>query len=278
MIPREHLAMWLGVSEGRVSQMMRSLVDTWDLVERRGKRGGSRYTLSAEGIRYVTHKDRAQLPTTQGIWSTTLTTDKEGLRRHIGHRIETWAGQTKHADGITWFLSKLEAETRADPDSELWWTVPTARSDRAYNWGESAIAPDAVGHLIAGGLHVPFYLDHELRARHPRGVLARLRPYERYYYSTEHKDDQPPFPVTLFVVDTEDVEETYVSTAAHMTRMSLPILVSCIPVLSTTGMLRKSWHPLWHPESPRLALSELRAYQWDSLYQRMRHRPVGRNR
>ena len=67
MIPREHLALWLGVSEGRVSQMMRSLVDTWGLIERRGKRGDARYTLSAEGIRYVTHRDRAQLPTTQGI-------------------------------------------------------------------------------------------------------------------------------------------------------------------------------------------------------------------
>ena len=40
MIPREHLATWLGVSEGRVSQMMRNLVDTWGLVERRGKRAG----------------------------------------------------------------------------------------------------------------------------------------------------------------------------------------------------------------------------------------------
>ena len=29
MIPREHLALWLGVSEGRLSQMMRSLVDAW---------------------------------------------------------------------------------------------------------------------------------------------------------------------------------------------------------------------------------------------------------
>ena len=275
MIPREHLAPWLGVSEGRVSQMMRSLVNTWGLIERRGKRGDTRYTLSAEGIRYATHRDRAQLPTTRGIWSTELTTDKQDHRRYVGHRIETWGRQTKHADGITWFLSKLEAETRADPDSELRWTVPTARSDRAYNWGESAIAPDAVGHLIAGGLHVPFYLEHELRARHPRGVIARLRPYERNYYSTEHEDDQPPFPVTLFVVDTEEVEDTYVSTASRMTRMSLPILVSCIPVLSNTGILGKSWRPLWQPESPRLALSELRAYQWDSLYQRMRHRPVG---
>ena len=167
MIPREHLALWLGVSEGRVSQMMRSLVNTWGLVEQRGKRGDTRYTLSAEGIRYVTHRDRAQLPTTRGIWSTALTTDKQGRRRHVGHRIETWARQTKHADGITWFLSKLEAEARANPDSELLWSVPTARSDRAYNWGDSAIAPDAVGEMTAEGLQIPFYLEHELRARHP---------------------------------------------------------------------------------------------------------------
>ena len=278
MIPREHLARWLGVSEGRVSQMMRNLVNTWDLVERRGKRGDTRYTLSTEGIRYVTHRDRAQLPTTQGIWSTALTTDKQGRRRHVGHRIDTWARQTKHADGITWFLSKLESETRADPHSELEWSVPTARADRAYNWGDSAIAPDAVGEMVADGLRIPFYFEYELRARHPRGVIARLSPYEDYYWSPEHKDDQPPYPVTLFVVDTEEVEDTYVRTAARMSRMSLPIFVSCIPVLSHTGILRRSWRPLWEPESPRLPLSALRAYQWDSLYHRMRHRPVGGNR
>ena len=275
MMPRDHFACWLGVSEGRISQMMHSLVDTWGLVERRGKRGDTRYTLSAEGIRYITHRDRAQLPTTRGIWSTALTTDHQGRTRHMGHRIDTWARQTRHADGITWFLSKLEAEARDNPDSELLWSVPTARSDRAYNWGDSAIAPDAVGKVIAGGLHVPFYLEYELRARHPRGVIARLSPYTSYYCSTEPGEDQPPFPTTLFVVDTEDVEATYVRTSARMTRMSLPILVSCMPVLSNSGILGRSWHPLWELESPRLALSGLRAYQWDSLYHRMRQSPVG---
>ena len=274
MIPREHLALWLGVSEGRVSQMMRNLVNTWGLVERRGKRGDTRYTLSAEGIRYVTHRDRSQLPTTQGIWSTALTTDKQGRRRHAGHRIETWARQTRHADGITWFLSQLQAEARADPDSELAWSVPTARSDRTYNWGDSAIAPDAIGQMTAQGLRIPFYFEHELRARHPRGVLARLRPYTRYYHSNEPGEDQPPYPVTLFVVDTEEVEVTYVSTAARMTLMTVPVLVSCIPVLSDNGILGKSWRPLWEPESPRLPLSGLRAYQWDSLYNRMRQSPI----
>ena len=278
MIPREHLALWLGVSEGRVSQMMGSLANTWGLVERRGKRGDARYTLSAEGIRYVTHRDRAQLPTTQGIWSTALTTDKQGRRRHVGHRIETWARQTKHADGITWFLSKLQAEARADPHSELEWSVPTARSDRAYNWGDYAIAPDAIGQMTAEGLQIPFYFEYELRARHPRGVRARLRPYTRYYHSNEPKEDQPPYPVTLFVVDTEEVEDTYVSTAADMTLMTVPVFVSCRPVLSDTGILERSWRPLWESEPPRMPLSGLEAYQWDSLYHRMRHRPVGGNR
>ena len=278
MIPREHFANWLGVSEGRISQMMRNLVHTWGLVERRGQRGDTRYTLSAEGIRYVTHRDRAQLPTTQGIWSTALTTDRQGSRRHVGHRIDTWARQTKHADGITWFLSKLEAEARDDPDSELVWSVPTARSDRAFNWGDSAIAPDAVGHLFTSGIHIPFYFEYELRARHPRGVLARLRPYESYYWSPVHKDDQPPFPTTLFVVDTEEVEDTYVRTASQLAAMSLPILVSCTPILSDNGILGKSWRPLWNSDSPRLPLSELSAYQWDSLYHRMRPSPVEGNR
>ena len=278
MIPREHLARWLGVSEGRVSQMVHSLVNTWGLVKRRGKRGDTRYTLSAEGIRYITHRDRAQLPTTRGIWSTDPTTDRQSRRRYVGHRIDTWARQTKHADGITWFLSKLEADARADPDSELLWSVPTARSDRAYNWGQSAIAPDAVGQMTAQGLDVPFYLEYELRARHPEGVIARLSPYTSYYWSTEPGEDQPPFPTTLFVVDTEEVEATYVRTSARMTRMSLPILVSCMPVLSATGILGRSCHPFWEPESPRLALSGLSAYQWDSLYHRRRQSPVGGNR
>ena len=69
------------------------------------------------------------------------------------------------------------------------------------------------------------------------------------------------------------MEDTYVSTAAWMTRMSLPILVSCIPVLSTTGILGESWRPLWEPASPRLALSGLGSYVYDSLYHRMRPIP-----
>ena len=266
MLPREHLGRWLGVSEGRVSQVMRSLVDTWGLIERHGRRGRVRYTLSDGGIRHVAHRDRAQLPAARETWSTALTTDHHGRRRHLGHRIDTWARQTRHADAVTWFLSELAAETLADDSSELLWTIPTERATRSVRRGEPVIAPDAVGELIAGDSRVPFYLECEHRARHPRGVRAKLRPYTRYYHWGELEDDHPPFPFTLFVVDSEDIEDTYVRTAAVMRSMTIPVLVSCRPVLERSGILGRSWRPLWAPASSRLRLSELRAYRWSPLY------------
>ena len=270
MIPREHLARWLGVSDGRVSQMTRSLQDPWGLIEQHSKRSDVRYTLSDRGIRYITHRDRAQLATTMATWSTRPSADNHGRPRPLGHRILTWERQTSHADGITWFLSELAAEARADDaNSELQWSVPTARSDRAFNRGEDAIAPDAVGHLLTNGLHVPFYFEHELRARHPRGVAARLRPYVRYYRSAAPRDDQPPFPTTLFMAETEEVAETYASTASRMVSMSLPILVSSRELLSYRGILGRSWRPLWVADSPPLALSELADYGWDTWRRRM---------
>ena len=274
MIPREHLSRWLGVSEGRVSRVIHILIGKWGLVQRSGRRGDTRYSLSDEGIRYITHRDRAQLPTTRDVWSKELTTDRHGRLRHMGHRIDTWARQTKHADGVTWFLSNLAGEANANRDSRLLWTVPTARSDRSFRWGESAISPDAVGEVITGGLHIPFFFEYELRARHPRGVAARLRPYLRYYYHPNQSGmDLPPFPTTLFVVDREDVEATYVRTAARMSLMTIPVLVSSTPVLSREGILGRSWRPLWETDSPRITLPELRAYRWHYLRHEMI--PVG---
>ena len=269
IIPRQHLSLWLGVSESRVSQMMGNLVDTWRLVQCRGKRGRRRYTLGAEGIRYVTHRDRAQLPTNRGIWSTCVTKDRRGRPRYVGHRIDTWRRQTRHTDGITWFLSKLAEEARNTPESELLWSVPTAKTDRAFNWGRAAIAPDAVGKVLAGNLEVTFYLEYELRTRYPRGVKRRLKPYMRYYWSDAPEKDQPPFPTTLFVVETHEVEATFRTTAATMSLMTHPILVSCRPALQVEGILGRSWYPLWERTSMRLGLSELRAYRWDSLRHRM---------
>jgi len=68
MLPRAQLGRWLGVSDGRVSQVMRSLVTRWGLIERHGRRGGVRYTLSDGGIRHV-----------QGVLPMVYTAMQQGL-------------------------------------------------------------------------------------------------------------------------------------------------------------------------------------------------------
>ena len=104
MIHREHLARWLGVSEGRVSQMMHSLVNTWGLVEQRGKRGDVRYTLSDEGIRYVTHRDRAELPTTRAnLWNSMPAHGRVPPIHAVGiRRIASYSNYLENQEGTAW--------------------------------------------------------------------------------------------------------------------------------------------------------------------------------
>ena len=144
----------------------------------------------------------------------------------------------------------MAAETRDAPGSALLWVAPEWRSERKYHWNRRSITPDAVGVLIADRTRIPFFLEYERRARHPAGVRQKLGPYARYYRSSDIDGDMPPFPITLFVVDSEDVESTYVATAAAM-GLSLPILVSSKPALARAGILGRSWRLLWEPGLPQ---------------------------
>ena len=268
MIRREALARWLAVSLSRLNQSIKPLTRTWGLVERRGRRGDIRYTLSDRGIRYVTYRDRTTLEAAQAIWSAAPAEDPKGKRLYAGHLIDTWARQTAHADGIAELLSLMAAETRDASGSALLWVAPEWRSERKYHWNRRSITPDAVGVLIADRTRIPFFLEYERRARHPAGVRQKLGPYARYYRSSDIDGDMPPFPITLFVVDSEDVESTYVATAAAM-GLSLPILVSSKPALARAGILGRSWRLLWEPDSPRRRLADLARYAFSRLDRRM---------
>ena len=270
MISRDHLVRWLSVSESRISQILRSL---HDLIERHGRRRAYRYTLSAAGIGYITYRDRAELSTTQGTWSTEPRSVPTRGRLHVGHLIDTWATRMAHTDGITWWLSRLAAEAKADPASELLWWVPEAWSERKYHWNERAIHPDAVGEVVMSSIRIDFFLEYERWARYPRGVARRLERYVDYYHADETSGDLPSLPLCLFVVDHEAVAETYVETARQSQLLQLPILVSSMPELAEQGILGRSWHPLWAPGSQPMRLSDLAGYRWDRLNRRMERRP-----
>ena len=270
-IPREHLARWLAVSEGRVSQVMRGLVDTWGLVESHGGRGNTRYTLSAGGVRYIAYRDRSTLETARGLWSASLRTDPDGQGLHEGSLNNRWSNLPEHTRGLSWILSKLGGEARADRSIGQMLFTPEWRCRRGYHHGERTFTPDAVVELIMNDRRVSFFLEYERRARYGAGVRRRLTPYELYYESPFTEGDLPPSPYTLFVVDGEEVAQTYVNTAAGM-RLRLPILVSSVSALAETGFLGPSWDRLWEPDSPRMKLAELAGYAWNYSHGRMERR------
>ena len=92
MIPREHLARWLGVSEGRVSQMLHNLVRTWGL-----------WSAGANGATSATHcRRRASATSPTGTGRSCRRHGESGARnspRTTGVAIGAWATASRPGRG-----------------------------------------------------------------------------------------------------------------------------------------------------------------------------------
>ena len=191
--------------------MMRSLVDTpGALSSARGQRGDVRYTLSAEGIRYVTHRDRAQLPDHAGHL------EHRPNHRQTGPHTVTWATASRRGRG------RRSTPTASPGSSRSFWPRPGPTPTASWNGPcphrqvrpglqlgrfrhrpRRRRAPDRTG-----GLHDAVLLRARASRPPPQGSSCppeTLRPATTI--PTSLRDDQPPYPVTLFVVDTEEVED-----------------------------------------------------------------------
>ena len=131
--------------------MMRSLVNTWGLVERRGNgetpatRCPPRaFATSPTGTAPSCRPRRASgarpsPPTNRAADGTWDTASRRGRR------------QTKHADGITWFLSKLAAETQGRPRQRAGVVRPHRQVRPGLQLGGYPPSPPTPwGRLVAG--------------------------------------------------------------------------------------------------------------------------------
>ena len=188
MIPREHLATWLGVSEGRVSQMTHSLVKTWGLVERRGqaRRGSLHPVRRGHTLRHPPGPGRAA--------------HHAGHLEHGAHRRQRGTAPSRgppHRDvgeadeaRRRHHLVPVEAGGR-DPRRSRQRT-PVVRPHRTLRPG---LQLGGLGHRprrrgAPGGPGPTTSRSTSSTSCAPvtrRGVMARLRPYERYYWSPEHQ-------------------------------------------------------------------------------------------
>ena len=253
-IAPQHLRMLMGVSQGRLSQVLLPLAVA-GLVER-VSRQGQRLILTDRGLALLARRDRASVGVARKRWSAALNDPRKPLdwRKVAGRRSRQLLRNIEHTAAVHGFLAALAEQARS-----LGWEVdqldPPHRASRHFRHGDRlrAIHPDAFGVLRRGAATWSFFLEWERRAVRPKTMADRLAPYLRYYSTHRPTDDHGLQPVVMVVFD-DDLAATHFLRVAQeelqRARVNVPLLVSHDSLIKQTGPMGRSWQspePL-HPD------------------------------
>ena len=234
-----------GVTRRRANQVVQSLTGH-SLVRTREQR----HVLTDDGLRCLAHRDRAAVRMALGRWSARQRRRSRGASPVIaGTALRAKSSQLSHQDAITGFAAMLTAETARSRDCELLELLPTSRSSIGYHYQgqDYVVHPDATFLLCYHGDCRPYFLEVERRAVTPKRVRARLKNYRRYFASGwPERDHGGLLPLVLFVFETPEAEEAFVSAAG--TRHRLPLFTSDLELFEERGVSGEVWRPpMPHP-------------------------------
>ena len=253
-IAPQHLRLLMGVSQGRLSQVLLPLADA-GLVELVSCQG-QRLALTDGGLALLARRDRASVGVARKRWSAALNDLRKPLdwRKVSGRRSRQLLRNIEHTAAVHGFLAALAEQARS-----LGWEVvqldPPHRASRHFRYGDRlrSIHPDAFGVLRQGGVTWSFFLEWERRAVRPKTMADRLAPYLRYYSTHRPTDDHGLPPVVMVVFD-DDLAATHFLRVAQeelqRARVNVPLLVSHDSLIKQTGPMGRSWQspePL-HPD------------------------------
>ena len=201
-IAPRHLRMLLGISQGRLSQVLLPVADA-GLVERVSCQG-QRLALTDRGLGLLARRDRASVGVARKRWSAALNDLRKPLdwRNASGRRSRQLLRNIEHNAAVHGFMAALAEQARS-----LGWGIlqldPPHRASRHFRHGDRlrAIHPDAFGVLRRGGAAWSFFLEWERRAVRPTTMAARLAPYLRYYSTHRPTADHGVQPAVLVVFD-----------------------------------------------------------------------------
>ena len=171
---------------------------------------------------------------------------------YAGTGLRALAYQLRHHAGVTGFASALSTEVARSPDHDLFDLLPTSRSSIGYryDWTTYVIHPDASFALEYRGRWRPYLQEFERRATTPKRVAARLKSYQRSFFSGwAERDREGRLPRVLFVFESPGGEDAFLH-AAHRVRR-FPFLTSNVETLAERGILGDSWR-----EPPSASSSE----------------------
>ena len=244
-ISPQHLRMLLGVSQGRLSQVLLPLADA-GLIERLSCQG-QRLALSDRGLALLARRDRASVGVARKRWSAALTDPRKPLdwRNVSGRRSRQLLRTIEHTAAVHGFVAGLAEQARS-----LGWEVaqldPPHRASRHFRYEDRlrSVHPDAFGVLRRGSVTWSFFLEWERRAVRPTTMADRLAPYLRYYSTHRPTDDHAIRPNVLVVFD-DDIAASHFLRVAGQQMESLdtrvPLLVSHEGLLDRVGPLGRVW-------------------------------------
>ena len=244
-IAPQHLRLLMGVSQGRLSQVLLPLADA-GLVERVSCQG-QRLALTDRGLALLARRDRASVGVARKRWSASATNPRKqrDWRNVSGRRSRQLLRTIEHTAAVHGFLAALAEQARS-----LGWEVvqldPPHRASRHFRYGDRlrSIHPDAFGVLRRGGATWSFFLEWERRAVRPTTMADRLAPYLRYYSTHRPTDDHGVQPAVLVVFD-DDLATSHFQRLAQeeleRAGFHFPLLVSSRAALERLGPLGKVW-------------------------------------
>ena len=245
-IAPQHLRMLMGVSQGRLSQVLLPLVDA-GLIERVSCQG-QRLDLTDRGLALLARRDRASVGVARKRWSAALTDPRKPLdwRNVAGRRSRQLLRNIEHTSAVHGFMAALAEQAR----SLGWETVqldPPHRASRHFRHGDRlrSIHPDAFGVLRRGNATWSFFLEWERRAVRPTTMADRLAPYLRYYSTHQPTDDHGVRPAVMVVFDDDLAASQFLGVARtemQRKRVDVPLLVSHECLLDRSGPLGSVWH------------------------------------
>ena len=252
-VPPEELRRLMGVSQGRISQVLAPLFDA-GLVLRVSHRGG-RLALTDRGLALLARRDRASVGVARKRWSAVPTNPQKQLdwRNVSGRRSRQLLRNIRHTGAVHEFLAALAEQARS-----LGWGVlqldPPHRASRHFRYEDRlrSVQPDAFGVLRRGNVTWPFFLEWERRAVRPTTMAARLAPYLRYYSTHRPTDDHGVRPAVLVVFDDDLAASHFLRVAREemeSVRVDVPLLVSHQGLLERQGPLGRVWQSPhgWEP-------------------------------
>ena len=244
-IDPQHLQMLMGISQGRLSQVLLPLVDA-GLIKRVSCKG-QRLALTDRGLSVLARRDRASVGVARKRWSTAPVDPRKPLdwRNISGRRSRQLLRNIEHTTAVHWFMASLAEQART-----LCWDIvqldPPHRASRHFRHGDRlrSIHPDGFGVLRRDNVTWSFFLEWERRAVRPTTMTDRLAPYLRYYSTHRPTDDHGVRPAVQVVFE-DDVAATHFLRVAQeemeQVRVRVPLMVSHPELVGLGGPLGQVW-------------------------------------